>query len=110
MPLRPHLRAYLCSVIYAGALLFIPLFGPRLFGATLLQLAIVASLLVLLVVLISHRNEVVELVLSVFRACGNVVLCLLQVFTPEWVPVAAEAISADPFRAVLFQRPPPRLA
>lgn len=108
--LRPHLRAYFRSAICAFALLFIPFLGPRLFGATLLQLAICASLLVLLVLFLSHRNEIVELISRVSRACANLLLRLLQPFTSAWIAIDGAAISADPFRAVLFQRPPPLFA
>ncbi len=110
MPLRPHIRTYLCSVVYAAALIFIPVHGPRLLGATLLQLAICASLLALLLLFLSYRNEIFELVLAVFRACANLLLCLLPALKRDWLPANRPALSADPFRVILFQRPPPRLA
>jgi hypothetical protein len=110
MPLRPLIRAYLCSVVYAAALIFIPVQGPRLLGSALLQLAICASLLALLLLFLSYRSEIRELVLGIFRACATLLLCLLPVLEPGWLPAIRPLLAADPFRAVLFQRPPPRFA
>jgi hypothetical protein len=73
MPFHPHIRAYLCSVVYAAALLFIPVQGPRLLGAALLQLVICASLLALLLLFLSYRGEIREVVLSILRRTGNAI-------------------------------------
>jgi hypothetical protein len=110
MSLRLHVRAYLSSAAYAAALLFIPVLGPRLFGATLLHLAICVALLAALVLLLTHRKEITDLVVSFLRASAGLLLCLLQPFVSEWFPANAVTLSVDPPRAVLFQRPPPRLA
>ena len=111
MSLRSHIRGYLWSVVYAAAIVFIPVHGPRQLGAALLQLAIGASLLALLLLLLAYRHEIRELVLAAFRACAYAFLCLLPVIGPGWPPAVSAASPADPFfRAILFQRPPPRAA
>jgi hypothetical protein len=61
MSLRNLIRAYLCSATYA-ALIIVQLHGPRLLVTGLLQLAICVSLLVLLLILLSYRNEIRDLV------------------------------------------------
>jgi O-antigen/teichoic acid export membrane protein len=110
MALHPHLRSYFWSVTYAFGLLFMPLLGPRFFGATLLHIVICASLLVLLILFLAHRNRVVKFISQVFRACGSLLLCLLEAFPAEWIADDGAAVAVDPFRAVLFQRPPPVFA
>jgi hypothetical protein len=109
MALRPQIRAYLCSAIYA-ALNVVHLHGPKLLVTALFQFAISAFLLTLLLLLLSYRNEIRELVLEAFRACANLLLCLLPALQPNWLLPASPAFPSDPFRSILFQRPPPRVA
>jgi hypothetical protein len=109
MELRPQIRAYLCSAIYA-ALIIVHLHGSRLLVTALLQLAICVSLLVLLLLLFSYRNEIRDLVLDAFRACANLLWCLLPALQPDWLPPTSPVFRSDPFRSILFQRPPPRIA
>jgi hypothetical protein len=108
MALRPQIRAYFYSTIYA-ALIIVHLHGPRLLLPALLQFAICVSLLMLLLVLLSYRREIGDLVSNAFRACANLLLCLLPALQPDWLPPASPAIPSDPFRSILFQRPPPRV-
>jgi hypothetical protein len=109
MALRSQSRAYLCSATYA-ALIVVHLHGPRLFVTGLLQLAICVSLLVLLLILLSYRNEIRDLVLDAFSACANLLWCLLPALQPDWLPPTSPILPSDPFRSILFQRPPPRIA
>jgi hypothetical protein len=109
MALRPQIRAYLFSAIYA-ALIIVHLHGPRLLVTAFLQLAICVSLLVLLLLLLSYRNQIRDLVLDAFSACANLLWCLLLAFQPDWLPPASPVFPAEPFRSILFQRPPPRIA
>jgi hypothetical protein len=109
MALRPQIRAYLCSAVYA-ALIIVHLHGPRLLITALLQLAICVSLLVLLLLLLSYRNEIRDLVLDAFSACANLLWCLLPALQPDWLPPTSPVFPSDPFRSILFQRPPPRIA
>jgi hypothetical protein len=109
MLLRPHIREYLCSVGYA-ALIFIPLREPGLLAASLLDLTICASLLGMLFLFLAYRNEIRELVLDVLHACTNLLLSLLPVLQPIWLPANRLVRPADPFHCALCQRPPPRFA
>jgi hypothetical protein len=76
----------------------------------LLQLAICVSLLVLLLLLFSYRNEIRDLVFDAFRACANLLWCLLPALQPDWLPPTSPVFQSDSFRSILFQRPPPRIA
>jgi hypothetical protein len=107
MELRPQIRAYLCSAIYA-ALIIVHLHGPRLLVTALLQLAICVSLLVLLLLLFSYRNEIRDLVFDAFRACANLLWC--PALQPDWLPPTSPVFPSGSFRSILFQRPPPRIA
>jgi hypothetical protein len=111
MSLRSHIRRYLWSFVYAAAILFIPVHGPRQLSAALLQLAIGASLLMLLFLLLGYRNEIREVVLGIFRACAQALLCLLPAGEPDWLLASGPASAINPFfRSVSFQRPPPRVS
>jgi hypothetical protein len=110
MPLRSHFRAYLSSAVYAAALLSLSLLGPRLFAQTFVQLVICGALLALFVLFVCYRNEIAGFTVSVFRACADLLLCLIAAFGVEWLPVSDEIIFVEPYSTPLFQRPPPRLA
>jgi hypothetical protein len=109
MELRPQFRAYLGSAIYA-ALMIVHLHGPRLLVTALLQLAICVSLLVLLLLLFSYRNEIRDLVLDIFRACASLLWCLLPALQLAWLPPTSPVFPSDQVRSIPFQRPPPRIA
>lgn len=109
MALRLLNRVYLCTAMYA-ALIFVPVHGPRLLITALLQFAISACLITLMILLVSNRNEIREFLLRAFRACANLLLCLLPASPPDWFPPASPALPSDSFRSILFQRPPPSLA
>jgi hypothetical protein len=109
MALRPQIRAYLCSAIYA-ALIIGHLCGPRLVITALFQLALYVSLLALVILLISYRREIGDAILEACRACAALLLCLIATPASDWLPPAYFPIPSDSFRSALFQRPPPRFA
>lgn len=109
MPSRPYIRPCLYAVGYA-ALIFIPLRNPGLFANSLVQLAICCCFLALLILLLSYRDKILRVVEAIFRACSGVFLCLIPDYCTARQQVADPAILAEPFRASLFQRPPPYLA
>jgi hypothetical protein len=99
------------SVAYAAAIVLIPVHGPRQLAAALLQLAVGACLLMLLLLLLAYRDQIGELVRSVFRACAYALLCLLPAMERDWLPATISVPAVDPFfLCLLFQRPPPRVA
>jgi hypothetical protein len=109
MALRPQIRAYFCSAIYA-ALAIVYFHGPRLLVTGLLQLAISASLFVLLLLLLAYGNEIHDLVVNAFSVCANLLCCLLPALQSRRVSQTIPILPSDPFRAILFQRPPPHIA
>ena len=109
MALRTQIRAYLCSATYA-ALTIVYLHGPRLLVTGLIELAICVCLLVLLLLLLSYRNEIRDLALEAFSACANLLWSLLPALQSEWLSPTSPILPSDPFRSILFQRPPPRIA
>lgn len=109
MPVRPHILPYLFSVGYA-ALIFIPLHEPGLLAASLLQLTICGCLLALLVLLLTYRREIRQLIEAAFRACADSLLCLIPTPNGSRKRHRELALPADPFRRALFSRPPPYFA
>jgi hypothetical protein len=103
------IRAGSGSAAYA-ALIFIPLHRPGLLAAALLQFTTFACLLAVLLVFLAYRREIRELVAAAFQACAAVLLWLLPCGQRRRLPASRSVAPAEPFRALLFQRPPPRLA
>ncbi|HTV82835.1 MAG TPA: hypothetical protein VME18_09315 [Acidobacteriaceae bacterium] len=103
------IRASPGSVAYA-ALIFVPLHHPGLLAAALLQFTTIACVLAVLLVFLAYRSEIRELVAAAFQACAAVLLWLLPCAQLRRQPASRSVAPAEPFRALLFQRPPPRLA
>jgi hypothetical protein len=109
VPYRPHIRPYLYSLGYA-ALVFIPLHEPGLLAATLLQLTVCGCLLGLLLLFLTYRKEIRELVEAAFSVCVALLLYLLPPSQGERQQSTDRTLPPEPFHSALFQRPPPRFA
>lgn len=106
MSSRPYIRPCLRAVGYA-ALIFIPLRDSGLLAGALVQLAICCCLLAVLLLLLAYRNEILRIVEAIFCVCGGIFLCLVRDYYSARKRATYPAISAEPLRASLFQRPPP---
>jgi hypothetical protein len=109
MPSRPYIRPCFYAVGYA-ALIFIPLRDPGLFASSLVQVAVCGCLLVLLILLMAHRNEMLQLLEAVFCAWAGFFLCLLPFAHNAGEHTTSIPVPTEPFHASLFQRPPPYFA
>lgn len=109
MPSRPYIRPCLCAVGYA-ALIFIPLRAHGVLASSLIQLAVCCCFLALLILLLAYRNEILRVVEAIFRACGGIFQCLVPDYSSARQQATDPAITAEPLRASLFQRPPPYFA
>ncbi|MGA7524652.1 MAG: hypothetical protein WBW84_19540 [Acidobacteriaceae bacterium] len=110
MPFHPHIRPCLDSIGYA-ALVFIPLHEPGLLAASLLHITVCGCGLALLLLLLTYRKEIRELVAAAFCVCADFAFGL----TPASHDARRQSANypahpAEPFHPALFQRPPPRLA